>query len=196
MLQIRCKNTGVTKSFQEGTSLLDVYQEFADEIKLPYPVVSAKVNNVSQGLKFRLVPEPRRGVSRCPRGVGPPRLRALAVLRALQGHTGRLPRLETLHRALALPRLLLQLQEAHARAADRRGRQAHKPAHAGNHSPGHALPPHGGHQRRDRARVHRTGIRRQGEACWRPADRYTATTTRWATPSTTTTGRWCRRQAI
>ena len=54
MLQIRCKNTGVTKSFQEGTSLLDVYQEFADEIKLPYPVVSAKVNNVSQGRKFRL----------------------------------------------------------------------------------------------------------------------------------------------
>ena len=54
MLQIRCKNTGVTKSFQVGTSLLDVYQEFADEIKLPYPVVSAKVNNVSQGLKFRL----------------------------------------------------------------------------------------------------------------------------------------------
>ena len=54
MLQIRCKNTGVTKSVQEGTSLLDVYQEFADEIKLPYPVVSAKVNNVSQGLKFRL----------------------------------------------------------------------------------------------------------------------------------------------
>jgi uridine kinase len=44
----------VTKSFPEGTSLLDVYQEFADEIKLPYPVVSAKVNNASEGLKFRL----------------------------------------------------------------------------------------------------------------------------------------------
>ena len=54
MLQIRCKNNNVTKSFPEGTSLLDVYQEFADDIKLPYPVVSAKVNNVSQGLKFRL----------------------------------------------------------------------------------------------------------------------------------------------
>ena len=54
MLQIRCKNNNVTKSFPEGTSLLDVYQEFADEIKLPYPVISAKVNNVSQGLKFRL----------------------------------------------------------------------------------------------------------------------------------------------
>ncbi len=54
MLQIRCKNNNVTKSFPEGTSLLDVYQEFADEIKLPSPVVSAKVNNASQGLKFRL----------------------------------------------------------------------------------------------------------------------------------------------
>ena len=54
MLQIRCKNNNKTKSFAEGTSLLDVYQEFADDIKLPYPVVSAKVNNVSQGLKFRL----------------------------------------------------------------------------------------------------------------------------------------------
>ena len=54
MLQIRCKNNNVTKSFPEGSSLLDVYQAFADEIQLPYPVVSAKVNNVSQGLKFRL----------------------------------------------------------------------------------------------------------------------------------------------
>ena len=34
--------------------MLDIYQEFADEIQLPYPVVSAKVNNVSQGLKFRV----------------------------------------------------------------------------------------------------------------------------------------------
>ena len=54
MLQIRCKNNNVTKSFPEGSSLFDVYQEFADDIHLPYPVVSAKVNNVSQGLKFRL----------------------------------------------------------------------------------------------------------------------------------------------
>ena len=54
MLQIRCKNNNVTKSFPEGTSLLDIYQEFAEEIHLPYPVVSAKVNNVSQGLKVRV----------------------------------------------------------------------------------------------------------------------------------------------
>ncbi len=54
MLQIRCKNNNVTKSFPEGTSLLDIYQEFEHDIQLPYPVVSAKVNNVSQGLKFRV----------------------------------------------------------------------------------------------------------------------------------------------
>ena len=54
MLQIRCKNNNVTKSFPEGSSLLDIYQEFAEDIQLPYPVVSAKVNNVSQGLKFRV----------------------------------------------------------------------------------------------------------------------------------------------
>ena len=54
MLQIRCKNNDTTKSFPEGTSLLDVYQAFADEIEMLFPVVSAKVNNVSQGLKFRL----------------------------------------------------------------------------------------------------------------------------------------------
>ena len=54
MLQIRCKNNNVTKSFPEGASLVDVYQEFAPELNMTYPVVSAKVNNASQGLKFRL----------------------------------------------------------------------------------------------------------------------------------------------
>ena len=54
MIRIRCNNNHITKSFPEGISLLDVYQEFADDIRLPYPVVSAKVNNVSQGLKFRV----------------------------------------------------------------------------------------------------------------------------------------------
>ena len=54
MLQIRCKNINKTHSFAEGTSLLEVYQEFAPELQLPYPVVAAKVNNTPQGLKFRL----------------------------------------------------------------------------------------------------------------------------------------------
>ena len=54
MLQIRCKNNNITKSFPEGTSLVDVYQTYAAELNMKYPVVSAKVNNTSQGLKFRL----------------------------------------------------------------------------------------------------------------------------------------------
>ena len=54
MLQIRCKNNNITKSFAEGTSLLEVYQEFAPDLNMPYPVVAAKVNNAPQGLKFRL----------------------------------------------------------------------------------------------------------------------------------------------
>ena len=54
MIRIRCNNNHITKSFPEGISLIDAYQEFADDIQLPYPVVSAKVNNVSQGLKFRV----------------------------------------------------------------------------------------------------------------------------------------------
>lgn len=54
MLQIRCKNIHVTRDFPEGTSLLEVYRAFAPELQSSYPVVSAKVNNASQGLKFRL----------------------------------------------------------------------------------------------------------------------------------------------
>ena len=54
MLQIRCKNVNKTKSFPEGTSLLEVCEAFMDEMKPPYPIVAAKVNNTPQGLKFRL----------------------------------------------------------------------------------------------------------------------------------------------
>lgn len=52
MLQIYCKNTHTSKSIQEGMSLLDVLPEF--NLDNPFPIVAAKVNNVSQGLKFRL----------------------------------------------------------------------------------------------------------------------------------------------
>ena len=51
MLQIFCKNAGTTKSFPEGSSLLDILSEF--DFPRPYPIVSAKVNNASQGLKYR-----------------------------------------------------------------------------------------------------------------------------------------------
>ncbi|MCF0179241.1 MAG: nucleoside kinase [Bacteroidales bacterium] len=53
MLQIRCTNNNITKTFPEGTSLLEIFQAFP-ELNFPFPPVSARVNNVSQGLKFRV----------------------------------------------------------------------------------------------------------------------------------------------
>ena len=52
MLKIYCKNTRTYKQFNEGTTLEDMLPEF--EFERPYPIVSAKVNNVSQGLRFRV----------------------------------------------------------------------------------------------------------------------------------------------
>lgn len=52
MLRIYCKNTGTCKEFQEGTTLLEMVDEF--EFDKPYDIISAKVNNVSEGLKFRV----------------------------------------------------------------------------------------------------------------------------------------------
>ena len=52
MLRIYCKNTGTCKEFQEGTTLLEMVDEF--EFEKPYDIISAKVNNVSEGLKFRV----------------------------------------------------------------------------------------------------------------------------------------------
>jgi len=52
MIQIYCLNTQTTKEFQEGMTLLDILSEF--DFDRPYPIVSALVNNVSQGLKFRV----------------------------------------------------------------------------------------------------------------------------------------------
>ena len=52
MLQIRCKNNNQTISVPVGSSLLEIFPQF--NIDLAFPPVSAKVNNTSQGLKFRL----------------------------------------------------------------------------------------------------------------------------------------------
>ena len=52
MVQVYCKNSRESKRFPEGTSLLQMLSEF--EFPCPYPIVSAKVNNVSQGLKFKV----------------------------------------------------------------------------------------------------------------------------------------------
>ena len=52
MLRIYCKNTGTFREFQEGTTLLEMVDEF--DFEKPYRIISAKVNNVSEGLKFRV----------------------------------------------------------------------------------------------------------------------------------------------
>lgn len=52
MLQIYCKNNGQTKEIEPGTSLLDAIKAF--DFHMPYDIVSARVNNVSEGLNFRL----------------------------------------------------------------------------------------------------------------------------------------------
>lgn len=52
MLQIYCKNNNNYKEFPIGSSLLDIYRGF--NLNFPYQVVSAKVNNRSEGLNFRV----------------------------------------------------------------------------------------------------------------------------------------------
>ena len=52
MLQICCKNNNIYKEFPIGSSLLDIYYGF--NLNFPYQVVSAKVNNRSEGLTFRV----------------------------------------------------------------------------------------------------------------------------------------------
>jgi uridine kinase len=51
-VKIFCKNTNETRDFQIGASLLDIYNEL--QVKMPYQVVSAKVNNKIEGLRFRV----------------------------------------------------------------------------------------------------------------------------------------------
>jgi uridine kinase len=51
-VQIYCKNNNFYKDFPIGSSLLDIY--YGINLKLPFQVVSAKVNNKSEGLNFRV----------------------------------------------------------------------------------------------------------------------------------------------
>lgn len=52
MIRIFCKNTQTFQDEPEGMTLQELLGHFSFE--RPYPIVSAKVNNVSQGLKFRV----------------------------------------------------------------------------------------------------------------------------------------------
>jgi len=52
MLKIFCKNNGQMIEVPNGTSLLEIYKEL--KLNLPYQLVSAKVNNKAEGLKFKV----------------------------------------------------------------------------------------------------------------------------------------------
>ena len=52
MINVFCVNTGTSQSFPEGMTLMDILPHFNIESK--YPIIAAKVNNVTQGLKFRV----------------------------------------------------------------------------------------------------------------------------------------------
>lgn len=52
MVRIYCKNTGTYKEFLEGTPLLDIAPQF--EFDKSYEILAAKVNNVAEGLRFRV----------------------------------------------------------------------------------------------------------------------------------------------
>ncbi|MCM1176289.1 MAG: nucleoside kinase [Bacteroidales bacterium] len=52
MVRVFCKNTGTFKDFKEGTNLLEMAREF--DFDKPLDIVAAKVNNVAEGLMFRV----------------------------------------------------------------------------------------------------------------------------------------------
>lgn len=52
MIQIYCRNNGKTKEFQAGVSLKEVYDSM--ELEMPYGVIAARVNNVTEGLAARV----------------------------------------------------------------------------------------------------------------------------------------------
>ena len=52
MVNVFCVNTGTSKSFPEGMTLMEILPSFG--LETPYPIIAAKVNNVTQGLKYRV----------------------------------------------------------------------------------------------------------------------------------------------
>ena len=51
MVNIFCVNTGTSRTFPEGLTLMEMLPSFMEETE--YPIIAARVNNVCQGLKYR-----------------------------------------------------------------------------------------------------------------------------------------------
>lgn len=52
MIRIYCKNNGVTKEFESGLTLKEIYDRLS--LDMPHGVIAAKVNNVTEGLAKRI----------------------------------------------------------------------------------------------------------------------------------------------
>lgn len=53
MVNISCVNSKTVKTFPEGLTLMEMLPSFEGSFETPYPILAAKVNNVTQGLKYR-----------------------------------------------------------------------------------------------------------------------------------------------
>lgn len=52
MVEIYCKNTGTSAYVQEGSTILETFSCF--DFERPYPILAAKVNNILEGLTFKV----------------------------------------------------------------------------------------------------------------------------------------------
>lgn len=52
MVEIYCKNTGTSAYVQEGSTILETLSCF--DFERPYPILAAKVNNILEGLTFKV----------------------------------------------------------------------------------------------------------------------------------------------
>lgn len=89
MVRIFCKNTGTFKEFPEGTTLQDIAPQF--EFDKPYDILAAKVNNVAEGLRFRVFHNRDVEFFGLPHLHRTQLLQQVAVLSPLQGHKGFVP---------------------------------------------------------------------------------------------------------
>ena len=52
MIRIYCRNNGITKEFESGLTLKEIYDRLS--LDMPHGVIAAKVNNVTEGLAKRI----------------------------------------------------------------------------------------------------------------------------------------------
>ena len=89
MVKIFCVNTQTSMMFPEGTTLMDMLPAF--EFEKPYPILSAKVNNVSQGTQIPGIQQQAGGISGLYIVSGKKCILQFIVLSSVQGCKGCFP---------------------------------------------------------------------------------------------------------